>query len=101
MSTADTFATLAACHGKAVSASSTCKPGVSGALVPTARCGAPTAAQVTDRWHLLHNLGDALARAFDRHRRDLRAAAAATVQDEVRSDVSSGIVSFWLGPQAA
>lgn len=44
------------------------------------RCGAPDAVQVADRWHLLRNLGDALARALDRHGRDLHAAAAA-VQD--------------------
>jgi transposase len=41
------------------------------------RRGAPDAIQVSDRWHLLRNLNDAVARAFDRHHRDLRAAAAA------------------------
>lgn len=40
------------------------------------RCGAPGAVQVADRFHLLRNLGDALASALDRHHRDLRAAAA-------------------------
>ncbi|MGF7212951.1 transposase [Skermanella aerolata] len=41
------------------------------------RRGAPNAVQVSDRWHLLRNLNDAVAQAFDRHHRDLRAAAAA------------------------
>jgi transposase len=41
------------------------------------RRGAPDAIQVSDRWHLLRNLNDAVARAFDRHHRDLCAAAAA------------------------
>lgn len=33
------------------------------------RDGAPQATQVADRWHLLHNLGDALRAAVSRHRR--------------------------------
>ena len=45
-----------------------------------ARCGAPDAVQVADRWHLLRNLSDALARALDRHGRDLREAAAFATQ---------------------
>jgi transposase len=51
-----------------------------GAYAEGVRSGAPEAVQVTDRWHLLHNLGDALARVFDRHHSDLRAAAATAVE---------------------
>ena len=36
--------------------------------------------QVSDRWHLLRNLNDALARAFDRHHRDLHAATTAAIE---------------------
>ncbi len=37
-----------------------------------AREGAPDAVQVSDRWHLLKNLGDALERALERQYRNLR-----------------------------
>lgn len=39
------------------------------------RQGVPTAIQVADRWHLLHNVTDALREVLTRHHRDLRAAA--------------------------
>lgn len=38
------------------------------------REAAPNATQVADRWHLLHNLGDALRTAVGRHRRAVSAA---------------------------
>lgn len=38
------------------------------------RDGAPRATQAADRWHLLHNLGDALRAAVGRHRRAVSAA---------------------------
>jgi transposase len=34
--------------------------------------GAPQAMQVTDRWHLLHNLQEALVQLVDRHRKQLK-----------------------------
>jgi transposase len=40
-----------------------------------ARQGAPDAVQVADRWHLLHNLADALAEVLTREHATLRAAA--------------------------
>jgi len=59
-----------------------CHPGIqvvardrAGAYADGVWSGAPEAVQVTDRWHLLRNLGDALAKALDRHHGDLRAAA--------------------------
>jgi hypothetical protein len=51
-----------------------------GAYAEGVRSGAPEAVQITDRWHLLRNLGDALARVFDRHHGDLRAAAATALE---------------------
>lgn len=46
-----------------------------GAYADGIRAGAPDATQVAGRWHLLRDLGDALANALARHHRDLRAAA--------------------------
>ena len=51
------------------------------------RTGAPDALQVSDRWHLLRNLNDAVARVLDRHHRDLRAATAAATATSKASDV--------------
>jgi transposase len=43
-----------------------------GAYAEGAKRGAPHAIQVADRWHLLKNLGDALAILLGRHRRLLK-----------------------------
>lgn len=45
-------------------------PGVE--VIVRDRAGAPNAVQVSDRRHLLRNLGDALAGVLDRHHHDLR-----------------------------
>jgi transposase len=62
-----------------------------GAYADGIRSGAPGAVQVGDRWHLLCNLGDALARALDRHQRDLQAAAAIAVEAQPSTQAASEV----------
>jgi transposase len=52
-----------------------------GAYAEAARQGAPNALQVADRWHLFHNLGEALQGVVDRHRGAVRQAARAVTAD--------------------
>jgi Transposase len=52
-----------------------------GAYAEAARQGAPNALQVADRWHLFHNLGEALQGVANRHRGAVRQAARAVAAD--------------------
>nr|WP_246756883.1 ISL3 family transposase [Bradyrhizobium neotropicale] len=51
-----------------------------------ARCGAPDAVQVADRWHLLNSLGEALRHAVGRYRHNVAAAVQIMASAQARED---------------
>ncbi|NDV87232.1 ISL3 family transposase [Aurantimonas aggregata] len=53
-----------------------------------ARRGAPQAVQVADRWHLLHNLGEALRTAAGRHRKAVKAASLKVASDKIEPEAA-------------
>ncbi|OOG74757.1 hypothetical protein B0E45_04980 [Sinorhizobium sp. A49] len=57
-----------------------------GVYAEGARRGAPDAAQIADRWHLLANLGEALRLAVGRHRKAVRLAGVAAMNEIATGD---------------
>jgi transposase len=57
-----------------------------GAYADGIRQGAPSAIQVSDRWHLLRNCSDALQGVFDRHHREVRRAIEAAAASGPAAD---------------
>jgi transposase len=62
----------------------------SGLYADAARCGAPEATQIADRWHLIHNLAEGLEEFLLHQRAALRAAAVPGEAVEVTGDIAPG-----------
>jgi transposase len=70
-----------------------------GVYADGARQGAPQAQQVADRWHLLHNLGEAMQRLTAQHTASLRQAAAQTLSSV--SETENAVLTQGAAPRGA